>query len=243
MARLPRLDVPGVAQHVIQRGNNRQVCFGSDLDIAAYAHWLYEYSIKHSVAIHAWVFMTNHIHLLVTPKYAGGVSDLMQSLGRRYVPYFNYSYQRSGTLWEGRFKSCLVQSERYLLECYRYIELNPVRANMVEAPGDYKWSSYRCNGEGVKSKLLTPHGEYLSLGQSEETRLANYRSFFIGQVHPDVLKQIRIGTQKGFVIGNDQFAEQIEALTHRRVTPLSTGRPSKSQHKNSNAPRATSNRF
>ena len=177
MARLPRLDVLGVAQHVIQRGNNRQVCFGSDQDIAAYANWLHEYAVKHSVAIHAWVFMTNHVHLLVTPKYEGGVSKLMQSLGRRYVAYFNYQYKRSGTLWEGRFKSCLVQSERYLLECYRYIELNPVRANMVESPRDYKWSSYRCNGEGIKSKLITPHDEYLSLGHSEEIRLANYRSF------------------------------------------------------------------
>lgn len=152
MARLPRLDVPGVAQHVIQRGNNRQACFGSDQDFVAYAGWLHEYAVKHEVAIHAWVFMTNHVHLLVTPKNAGGVSALMQSVGRRYVPYFNYSYKRSGTLWEGRFRSCLVQSERYLLECYRYIELNPVRADMVSGPGDYKWSSYRCNGLGFESK-------------------------------------------------------------------------------------------
>ena len=227
MARLPRLDVPGVAQHVIQRGNNRQVCFGSERDFAAYAGWLHEYGVKHEVAIHAWVFMTNHVHLLVTPENTGGVSALMQSVGRRYVPYFNYSYKRSGTLWEGRFKSCLVQSERYLLECYRYIELNPVRANMVAGPGDYKWSSYRCNGLGVESKLITPHPEYLGLGQSKAERLENYRSFFVGQVHPELLSQIRTATSKGLVIGNDYFADQIEALTQQRARPAKLGRPVK----------------
>jgi len=229
MARLPRLDVPGVAQHVIQRGNNRQVCFGSEEDFAAYAGWLHEYSIKFEVLIHAWVFMTNHVHLLMTPKTEGGVSLLMQSLGRRYVPYFNYQYRRSGTLWEGRFKSCLVQSERYLLECYRYIELNPVRANMVDGPGDYKWSSYRHNGLGIRSKLATAHDEYLSLGKTEESRREAYRSFFIGQVCPQVLKQIRDSTQKGLVIGNDRFAEEIQVLAKRRVVPAKLGRPFKTQ--------------
>lgn len=227
MARLPRLDVPGVAQHVIQRGNNRQVCFASEQDFAAYASWLHEYSIKFEVELHAWVFMSNHVHLLMTPKKLGGVSALMQSVGRRYVPYFNYSYRRSGTLWEGRFKSCLVQSERYLLECYRYIELNPVRANMVESPGEYKWSSYRCNGQGIPSKLMTPHAEYLGLGQTEEERLENYRSFFIGQVRPEVLTQIREVTQKGFVIGNERFAAEIAALTQQQVMPAKLGRPFK----------------
>lgn len=225
MARLPRLDVPGVAQHVIQRGNNRQVCFASEEDFAAYAGWLHEYSLKHLVEIHAWVFMTNHVHLLVTPKEVGGVSKLMQSLGRRYVPYFNYQYKRSGTLWEGRFKSCLVQSERYLIECYRYIELNPVRADMVEGPGDYKWSSFMSNGLGIKSKLITPHQEYLSLGNSDVDRQENYRSFFVGQVHPDVLKKIRQSTHKGLVIGSDFFAEQIEVLSKRRALPAKLGRP------------------
>jgi putative transposase len=225
MARLPRLDVPGVAQHVIQRGNNREVCFASEEDFVAYAGWLHEYSIKHLVEIHAWVFMTNHVHLLVTPKEAGGVSKLMQSLGRRYVPYFNHQYKRSGTLWEGRFKSCLVQSEQYLMECYRYIELNPVRASMVEGPGDYKWSSYHSNGLGVKSKLITAHQEYLSLGRTEPDRLANYRSFFVGQVRPDVMRKIRESTQKGLVIGSDRFAEKIEALSKRRALPAKLGRP------------------
>ena len=138
MARLPRICLPGIAQHVIQRGNNRQVCFGANDDFAAYAHWLEEYAEKYHVAVHAWVFMTNHVHLLVTPTTADGVSRLMQSLGRRYVRYFNHTYQRSGTLWEGRFKSCVVEDDSYLLLCQRYIELNPVRAGMVEHPADYQ---------------------------------------------------------------------------------------------------------
>lgn len=148
MTRLPRICLPRIPQHVIQRGNNRQACFGSEEDFAAYAHWLDEYARKFRVAIHAWVFMSNHVHLLLTPETENGVSRLMQALGRHYVRYFNYTYRRSGTLWEGRFKSCVVEAESYLLTCQRYVELNPVRAGMVEAPGDYTWSSFRANGLG-----------------------------------------------------------------------------------------------
>ena len=128
MARLSRLCPAGVPQHIIQRGNNRQACFAPDQDMAAYAHWLAEAAEKYQVSIHAWVFMTNHVHLLVTPSSKDGISKMMQTLGRQYVRYFNYIYQRSGTLWEGRFKSCVVDAEDYLLICQRYIELNPVRA-------------------------------------------------------------------------------------------------------------------
>ena len=140
MPRLPRLSPVGIPQHLIQRGNNRQVCFSTEEDMAVYAHWLYDYAMKYIVHIHAWVFMTNHVHLLVTPWQANGVSRMMQSLGRYYVRYYNQTYRRSGTLWEGRYKSCLVESTDYLLQCYRYIELNPVRAGMVEDPSDYFWS-------------------------------------------------------------------------------------------------------
>ena len=231
MARLPRLDVPGIAQHVIQRGNNRSVCFASEQDFAAYTNWLHEYSIRHRVAVHAWVFMTNHVHLLLTPQTKGGVSALMQSVGRRYVPYFNHQYRRSGTLWEGRFKACLVQSECYLLECYRYIELNPVRADMVACPGEYKWSSFQANGLGKASKLVTPHSEYLRLGATRQERTQNYRSFVVGQVRPEILKQIRQSTRKGLVIGNQRFAQEIEALTLRRAKPARIGRPTKSNLK------------
>jgi len=139
MARLSRISPINRPVHLIQRGNNRQACFVSDEDHGAYAGWLKEYSPKYKVEIHAWVMMTNHVHLLCTPRQEGGVSKMMQSLGRRYVQYFNFEYRRSGTLCKGRFKSCLIQEERYLLEVYRYIELNPVRAEMVTDPGEYPW--------------------------------------------------------------------------------------------------------
>lgn len=227
MARLPRLDALGFAQHVIQRGNNRNACFNTDQDFAVYVNWLYEYSIIHKVEVHAWVLMTNHVHLLMTPTITGGVSALMQAVGRRYVPYFNRKYSRSGTLWEGRFKSCLVQSERYLMECHRYIELNPVRAGMVETPEEYQWSSYRANALMIPSKLITPHQQYLALGKNSEQRSRCYRSLFNGQCQPELLEHIRNSTRRGLVFGNQQFACEIEALTGRRARPGCVGRPKK----------------
>jgi len=148
MARLPRLYVPGCAHHIIQRGNNRQACFFDDLDYAFYLDKLKEASKKYRVSIHAFVLMTNHVHLLATPNDQYGISKMMQSLGRRYVGYVNATYQRTGTLWEGRYKSTLVDSEDYLLTVSRYIELNPVRADMVDHPAEYPWSSYRGNSMG-----------------------------------------------------------------------------------------------
>lgn len=156
MARLLRICPLGIPQHVIQRGNNRQICFAAGEDFAAYAHWLYEAAEEYDVAIHAWVFMTNHVHILATPQQQNGISHMMQKVGRYYVRYFNRAYHRSGTLWEGRFKSCVVDADDYLLICQRYIELNPVRAGMVGDPADYHWSSYRSNGLGKSSKLWTP---------------------------------------------------------------------------------------
>ena len=231
MPRLPRLDLVGYPQHVIQRGNNRNVCFVSDEDYVAYAHWLREASEKYQVAIHAWVFMTNHVHLLVTPRVVGGVSKMMQSLGRRYVRYFNRVYGRTGTLWEGRFKSCLIDSERYLLECYRYIELNPVRANMVDEPSAYRWSSYCVNGLGKDSKLCTPHREYLALGCDKASRLTAYRELFQTQVSPQLIDDLRKVTQHGLVLGRSDFIEQIEALTKRKLTLPRLGRPLKNSVK------------
>lgn len=145
MVRIPRICLPGIPQHIIQRGNNRQVCSVSNDDFSAYAYWLYETSQKYRVAIDAWVFMTNHVHLLATPETEDGVSKMMQTLGRYYVRYFNDTYGRTGTLWEGRFMSCVIDAENYLLTCQRYIELNPVRAGIVNAPSDYFWSSFRAN--------------------------------------------------------------------------------------------------
>lgn len=227
MPRLPRLEAVGVPQHIIQRGNNRQLCFGSNEDFAAYAAWLKEYSRKYEVDIHAWVFMTNHVHLLATANRQHGVSQMMQSLGRRYVQYFNYQYRRTGTLWEGRFRSCLVESERYLLECYRYIELNPVRAGMVKPPADYQWSSHRTNAFGITSGLVTPHRVYSRLGTTLESRLRAYRGFFAGQIDHCFIQKLRLSTQKGMVIGSDRFKEQLSKLHSRKVDNLRRGRPAK----------------
>ena len=224
MSRLPRVTPVGVPTHIIQRGNNHQVCFGSEDDMMAYAGWLKEYSKKYNVEIHAWVLMSNHVHLLCTPQQKGAISQMMQSLGRKYVRYFNFQYQRTGTLWDGRYKSCLVQTERYLLEVYRYIELNPVRADMVSDPGDYVWSSYQINALGKESELCTPHSEYLRLGRTKKLRMENYRSLFAHHVDDLLLEDIRQSTNKGMAIGNERFKEEIEKLTGRRQKTLKVGR-------------------
>jgi len=223
MARLPRLCLSGIPQHIIQRGNNRQICFGSDEDFAAYAYWLAEFSQKYHVAIHAWVFMTNHVHLLVTPETPDGLSKMMQSLGRQYVRYFNYTYRRTGTLWEGRFKSCAVDAENYLLICQRYIELNPVRANMVGCPEEYRWSSYSANGLGQDVKLCTPHPIYTRLGNTVEKRTNAYRELFRGHLDEKLISEIRHASKKGMALGNDRFKQEVEKLTGRRVTELKRG--------------------
>ena len=227
MARLSRVSPIGIPQHIVQRGNNRQVCFACDEDMKAYLNWLKEFSKKYLVDVHAWVLMTNHVHILCTPNEEGAVSKMMQSIGRMYVRYFNYTYQRSGTLWEGRFKSSLVQSERYLLELYRYIELNPVRAKMVDDPSEYSWSSYACNALGVETELQTPHELYLALGKIEHERLENYQHLFKAHIGAELLKEIRDSINKGLALGNKRFVLQIEALTGRRVTPRKAGRPKK----------------
>lgn len=224
MSRLPRLSPIGIPQHIIQRGNNRQICFSTDEGVAAYANWLYTYAREYDVHIHAWVFMTNHVHLLVTPWRANCVSKMMQSLGRYYVRYYKKAYRRSGTLWEGRFKSCLVESTDYLLRCYQYIELNPVRACMVDDPASYMWSSYRCNGMGIRSKLVTPHESYLRLGRTEKERLENYRELFRHQLGIEVIDEIRKSVNKGLVFGSERFKDEVEANLKCRVRPGKPGR-------------------
>lgn len=201
MARLPRLYLPDVPQHIIQRGINRQACFISDKDFAVYACRLDQSARRYQVAVHAWVFMTNHVHLLVTPQSEQGVSRMMQATGRHYVRYFNHTYGRTGTLWEGRFKSCLVDAEDYLLACQRYIELNPVRAGMVLVPEDYSWSSYKANGFGRQMKLWTPHRVYLDLGATIRERAAAYRELFAGHIDERLVRQIRKATNRGMVLG------------------------------------------
>ena len=172
MPRRPRSDLTGFPLHLIQRGNNRLACFFSANDHVAYLHWLDRYARRLGVALHAWVLMSNHVHLLLTPPSPAQASRLMQALGRRYVRYVNHTYRRSGTLWEGRFRACAVHAEDYLLSCMRYIELNPVRAGMVADPGDYRWSSYRQNGLGLADTMLTEHPLYTDLGETSPSRQA-----------------------------------------------------------------------
>jgi len=226
MARLKRLAPIDIPQHIIQRGNNRQACFADDQDMAFYASLLLEYSRKFSVSLHAWVFMTNHVHLLASPHADDGISNMMQSVGRRYVRYFNREYRRSGTLWEGRFKSSLVQSETYLLQCQRYIELNPVRAGMVSDPAEYIWSSYQCHALGRAVRMCTPHTEYLSMGSTDAIRQRAYRELFRSHVDDELIGDIRLAVNKGMALGNERFKDDIERLYNRRVRPARMGRPS-----------------
>ena len=224
MPRKPRASAAGVAEHVIQRGNNRQVIFANEEEQKAYVTWLKQYAEKYQVAIHAWVLMINHVHLLCTPSDSTGISQMMQSLGRMYVMYFNRRYQRTGTLWEGRYKSCLVEEEAYLLKLYRYIELNPVRAGMVSEPADYSWSSYQCNALGKKSDLLSAHGSYLALGTTDKVRQANYRELFKHHVEGKLLHDIRQASNKGLALGNARFIADVEAMTGKRLVEGKRGR-------------------
>jgi len=169
--------------------------------------------------------MTNHVHLLATPEHEHSLPKTMQSLGRRYVQYFNYHYERTGTLWEGRCRATVVHAEDYLLTCMRYIELNPVRAEMVEHPSEYAWSSYRCNGQGQANPLISPHEVYHRLGRLESERLSAYRQLFRGQIAKEDLEAIRGSVHKGWVLGHDRFRAKVERLTGRRAGPMPKGRP------------------
>ncbi len=227
MARLPRLYLPDQPLHVIQRGNNREPIFATDADYHFYLLCLQEAAEVHGLTIHAYVLMTNHVHLLVTPASKLSLSKTLQSIGRLYVQYFNYTYQRTGTLWEGRYKSTLIDSERYLLTCMRYIEMNPVRAKMVAYPSDYPWSSYLANAQGVADVLIARHELYQRLGRSDEERESAYRQLFRAQVSKLDMDAIRDATNKGWVLGGSQFGEKVRALTDRRAIPMARGRPKK----------------
>jgi putative transposase len=219
--------VPGVPWHIIQRGNNRSACFFAPADYQYYLWTLGEQAQKHGCAVHAYVMMTNHVHLLCTPQQENSAALLMKNLGQRYVQYINRTYRRSGTLWEGRFKSCLAQSETYVMTCYRYIELNPVRANMVSHPRDYRWSSYRANAEGLKEQILTPHALYMQLGRNEAQRAAAYRALFKVDADPDGIAAIRDATNGNYALGDSRFQEEVGKMLRRRVVPGKSGRPAK----------------
>lgn len=227
MPRRARLTVPGIPWHIIQRGNNRSACFYAEEDYRLYLETLTEMASRYGCSIHAYVLMTNHVHLLLTPAREDSASLLMKHLGQRYVQYINRRYQRSGTLWEGRFRSCLAQKEDYVLTCYRYIELNPVRAKMVSHPREYRWSSYRRNAEGQANNVITPHPEYLRLDPSDAARRTAYRALFTAHLHPEQLAEIRMATNGNFALGNDRFKTEISRMLKRRVTPGKVGRPAR----------------
>jgi putative transposase len=205
MARPLRVVLPGVPVHVVQRGNNRLPTFGSRDDFARYREFLHQVSGQFGCAIHAYVFMTNHVHLLLTPLDNQAVSRMMKMLGNRYVRYMNTRYHRTGGLWDGRFKSSVIDSERYLLTCARYIELNPVRARMVPAPDQYEWSSYRRNAYGHADRLITSHSVYDALGPSADARQCAYRGLFTGSMADETLDEIRNATRTGAVLGKASF--------------------------------------
>jgi len=223
MARLPRFVIPGQPQHIIQRGNNRNVIFVAEEDYRFYLEKLAEACRKFKCDLHAYVLMTNHVHLLITPSTKDGIGKVMQLLGRYYVQYFNYQYRRTGTLWEGRYRATLLDSERYLLTCSRYIELNPVRAAMVQFPEEYPWSSYHGNALGKEDILLTGHSVYQALGKGTLERCKNYKALFEYQIGEKIIDEIREATNKAWVLGNDKFKEQIELLANRQCSPKPKG--------------------
>ncbi len=225
MPRKPRFFLPGVPAHVVQRGNNRQPIFFADADYRAYRGWLAEAAGRYGCAVHAYVLMTNHVHLLVTPETRASISRMMQYVGRRYVPYVNRAYGRSGTLWEGRFKGAPIDGEAYLLACSRCIELNPVRAGMVARPADYRWWSYRANALGEADPLLSPHPVLLALSDEPAARCGAYRALFRGQVDCRQLDEIRSALQTGTPLGDARFRARIERLLDVKVGHDRRGRP------------------
>ena len=195
--------------HLVQRGINREPCFFAEEDYHCYLHWLEEAARDCCCVIHAYVLMSNHVHLLLTPTETGAPSRLMQSLGRRYVQYANRFYRRTGSLWEGRYKSSVVQAESYLLACMRYIELNPVRAGMATDPAQYRWSSYRASGLGQADPRLTAHPLYLALDAKTDFRCTAYRTLFRPELDEEAAADIRESMRLGMPLGNERFAEAI----------------------------------
>lgn len=229
MARRRRLLVAGVTHHVIQRGNDRKAIFFSDDDRLLYLNWLGAAMARHGARLHAYVLMTNHVHLLLTTERELTLPRIMQSLGRRYVAHVNATYRRTGTLWEGRYRSTVLDSEAYVIACYCYIEANPLRARMVAQACDHPWSSHRCNAMGEPDPLITEHPVYRTLGVTAEMRRAAYRKLFDAGLGDDMLDAIRDATQRGWAPGSDRFRAEIEAATGRVAGPPRRGRPPKRQ--------------
>ena len=225
MPRKPRINLPGVPQHVIQRGNNREPCFYWPSDYQRYLNILGEALQQYSCQLHGYVLMTNHVHLLVTPAEPFGISLLMQAVGRKYVQYINRVNQRTGTLWEGRYKACVIESDAWLLTCMRYIEMNPVRAGMVSHPSEYRWSSYKANAFGKENPLLSPHELYMALGSDISARQYVYRELFRQGIDAGQIHEIRETLNQELVLGRENFKDVIERKTKRQVRRGKDGRP------------------
>jgi putative transposase len=229
MARLGRYFLPGQPLHIIQRGNNRQPIFFSGDDYRRYRDWLAEAARDNGCAVHAYVLMTNHVHILATPKTADSLPRLMQSLGRRYVRHINTAYERTGTLWEGRYRAAPIDSEPYFLACSRYIELNPQRAGMVAHPRDYRWSSYAFHAHGEADALVSDHALYRALARTAVERQKAYRALFRAALDEMFLDELRAATNGGWALGGERFKRRIAEALGRRVTPLPKGRPAKTK--------------
>jgi putative transposase len=227
MPRRSRLRLPGYPLHVVQRGVNRSDCFTCDRDRRTYLGLLDELADMYACRIHAYVLMTNHVHMLMTPDRVDGPSLLMKHLGQRFVQYINRKHNRTGPLWDGRFKSCLVDTETYLMRCYRYVEMNPVRAGMVECPEQFEWSSFRANGLGESSLFVRPHDIYLRLGTGNGSRLAAYRSLFLQPLTARELQRIRDATNSGSALGDDDFIARVESESGQRACNARAGRPAR----------------
>jgi putative transposase len=226
MPRQSRLILPEVAAHIVQRGNNRAACFRADGDYLLYLLHLKELATKLDCRVHAYCLMGNHVHLLVTPSSAGACMALMRNLGQRYVQHFNKIYGRTGTLWEGRYRSCVAESARYVLACYRYIELNPVRAGMVSHPASYPWSSYRGNTGGRSDPLVSPHPEFMALGLTAESRSKHYARLVEEALDASLVRDIRDATNGGYPLGSDAFKADVAKRGHK-IEPGRAGRPTK----------------
>lgn len=227
MPRQQRYFVPGIPQHVVIRGVDRQATFFAPDDYELFLAALGDNSRRFECAIHAYVLMTNHVHMLMTPATARAIPTLMQAMGRDYVQTINRQYDRTGTLWEGRYKASPVDAEYYLLACQRYIELNPVRAGMVPVPDAYPFSSFRSNALGKRDTLLEPHEAFVRLGATQVARQLAYRQLFQDVLPGPVIDRIRDATHACQVLGDDQFAVQIETMLGRRVRARPRGRPIK----------------
>ncbi len=230
MPRRARIYIPGIPYHVVQRGNNREACFLEPENYQFYMALWQDLASRYGVAVHAYCLMTNHVHFLVTPQHSTSISNTMKVVGSRYAQYINRGYRRTGTLWEGRHRASMVQSDRYLLTCYRYIELNPVRAGMVKRPEEYKWSSFGANARNHES-WLTPHPEYLHLGASADQRCRAYRELFTGHIPDEDLHLIRKAAHYCQPVGDDRFRNEIEQNYGLMLGYMSRGRPKQAAKK------------